>query len=128
MRQTQILIVEPDLFLADLYAKYLEQEGFIVEVQYSAQSAINSIDSFVPDIIVIELQMAGHGGYELLYELRSYPEWQKIMVILNTFVPRQVVNLDSKIMKQLDISAYLYKPATKLVDLKNCIDDCVIAV
>jgi CheY-like chemotaxis protein len=128
MRQTQVLIIEPDLVLADIYEKYLTSEGLIVDVQHSAQDAINAIDSFTPDIIIIEIQMAGHGGYEFLYELRSYPEWQNIPVIINTLVPKNALNLESKIMKQLDVSFYLYKPTTKLSDLKDSINSRLITV
>jgi two-component system phosphate regulon response regulator PhoB len=70
-----ILLIEPDRLLAEIYQRALSSEGHNVVVCAGAQSAILSADQSTPDLVILELQLVEHSGIEFLYEFRSYSEW-----------------------------------------------------
>jgi DNA-binding response OmpR family regulator len=82
---SQILLIEPDIVLANIYTKALTHEGYRVVVAGDAQAAISLADKSKPDLIIMEIQLVSHNGIEFIYELRSYPEWQDIPIIIQSF-------------------------------------------
>jgi DNA-binding response OmpR family regulator len=125
---TKILLIEPDILLAQSYAKALEVNGYDVSLATTAQSAITVCDKINPGAIVMELQMANHNGIEFLYEFRSYPEWQDIPVIVLSMIPPVEFKVNSVLWKELSIKDYLYKPHTTLSKLVDSIQSLVPAV
>lgn len=120
----QILLVEPDRRLAEIYSRALTGAGHEVMVSSGAQAAILAADRARPDLVLLELQLIEHSGIEFLYEFRSYPEWQDIPVLIHTSVPvgefadsRQILG------KELGVEVYLYKPRTSLSRLIGSVRD-----
>jgi DNA-binding response OmpR family regulator len=118
-----ILFIEPDHILGNIYKDYFISKGFKVLVCNDGQRAINTIDKEKPDIIILELQLTAHNGFEFLYELRSYTEWFSIPVIVNTLIPKSRTKLDESSLKGLGVVGYLYKPATSLEKLSSYIEN-----
>ncbi len=118
-----VLLVEPDKILGATYKHALQSAGYKIAVQAHAQTAIHSVDKQKPKVIVTELQLAEHNGVEFLYELRSYPDWQNIPVIILTSVPPNDSGLSSEAQKQLNIVRYCYKPATTLTNLIEYVNE-----
>jgi chemosensory pili system protein ChpA (sensor histidine kinase/response regulator) len=109
----KVLLIEPDIVLARLYASILSDKGFQVTVVNEAQLAITTIDEQCPDVILLELQLPHHNGVEFLYELRSYPEWKTIpVIVLADMTPDKTVSANA--WRHLGVSAYYYKPASTL--------------
>lgn len=124
-----ILLIEPDKLLADIYRQALEGAEHSVRMTASAQSAVFSADEIRPDVIVLELQLINHSGLEFLYELRSYPEWQDIPVIINSYVPAGEFAGSWRLLKrQLNIAAYHYKPLTSLQTLLRSIANTQVSM
>jgi len=114
-----ILLVEPDYFLGNIYKRALENADNEIIWAKSAQQAVALADENKPDIVVLELQLPKHNGIEFLYEFRSYPEWQNVPVILHT-----LASYSSNLMKSfndLGVLDYLYKPATSLKQLTDSV-------
>ncbi|MGH7195666.1 MAG: response regulator [Candidatus Saccharimonadales bacterium] len=124
-KRTKILLVEPDKFLAEAYQKALAAAGYDVVLATGAQDAIHEADQQTPDLIILELQMAGHNGLEFLYEFRSYPEWQRVPVIINSLVPPTETDENIVFWDYLNISAHLYKPRTTLSQLIYAAENCL---
>ncbi len=81
---TKVLLVEDDAWLAELEAGSLQQEGFTVHTVAHGFDAIEAIDSFVPEVIILDVLLAGTTAFSLLHELQSYQDTGKIPVILCT--------------------------------------------
>ncbi len=122
-----ILVVEPDRVLAATYQAALGGAGYSVAVQTSAQAAVHSVDVQNPRLIITELQLAEHNGVEFLYELRSYPDWQNIPVIVLTSVPPAETRLRSTVQRELGIVRYCYKPHTRLERLVQTAQEILAA-
>lgn len=118
-----VLLLEPNKLLAGTYQVALERAGHTVTCSGGAQEAIHALDAGEAEIIVLELQLRGHSGIEFLYELRSYPEWQRIPTILHTFVGMESLELQQKQFDLLGVTHYLYKPATSLRQLVRAVDE-----
>ncbi|MBP9761875.1 response regulator [Candidatus Saccharibacteria bacterium] len=112
-----IVLVEPDAILAQSYAAALEEKGYHVVSVRSAQSAIEAADLDRPRAAIINLEIARHNGVELLYEFKSYAEWQSVPVIL--LVSQLNHDLaDSDLLKsELGVRAVLVKTRMTLDDL-----------
>jgi two-component system KDP operon response regulator KdpE len=121
-----VLLIEPDKLLADTYASALTAVGHQVVVRAGAQAAVTAADEKTPDLVILELQLVNHSGLDFLYEFRSYPDWQQIPIIINTFVPLSEFNDSLEILnKELNISKYLYKPKSNLRQLIRTLTSCL---
>jgi DNA-binding response OmpR family regulator len=121
-----ILLVEPDLVLGEVYQQSLEAQGHQVVWQRTSAEAVQALDVQKADLVVTELQLPVHNGMEFLYELRSYSDWQHIPVIIHSSLPAERV-VGGLTYSELDIKQYLYKPTTKLVDLNDAVNATLIA-
>ncbi len=117
-----ILLIEPDFVLSQIYSKFLKSRGHKVDITDSAGSSIEILEETSVDIIIIELQIAKHNGIELLHEIRSYTEWQNIPVIVNSFIPTEIIGINDKLFREFNIVGYLYKPITSLDNLLDSIE------
>ncbi|HSX44578.1 MAG TPA: response regulator [Candidatus Saccharimonadales bacterium] len=113
----KILIIEPDRRLGKIYHSSLSNLGYQVNHRLSAEAALKIMDLEIPDLIIIEPQLVKHGGFEFLYELRSYQDWQAMPVIINSFIPVEVLKYMHAALDQLGVVRQLYKPDTTLKQL-----------
>lgn len=116
-----IIVVEADRTLGRLYQQAISDDGHTVQLLHDAQAAISAIDEQRPALIVLDIMLGEHNGVEFLYELRSYPEWDGIPVILHTVVPSSHPGLGHYWWSQLGIVSYLYKPNTSLQQLRQAV-------
>jgi len=112
-----ILLLEPNRLLANQYKGYLENEGHKVIWKLNAQTGIGAADEQKPDVVIVELLLAGHSGVEFLYEFRSYSDWVNVPVILMSSVVQSAAGLSDGALQELGVNAYLYKPELSLEQL-----------
>jgi DNA-binding response OmpR family regulator len=112
-----IILIEPDHIIAWQYKLYLESLDYTVSICKDAQAAITAADKNRPSLVILELLLATHSGIEFLHEFRSYSEWRRVPIILLSNVPRHELPIDTYLLHNLGVSAYLYKPATSLKKL-----------
>lgn len=114
-----ILLIEPNHLLAKTYVTALEYAGHSVRWQTNAGDAVLDADAERPSVVILEPQLSGHSGIEFLYEFRSYPDWQGVPVILQSFIPDHLSRGQKQVLGIVD---YLYKPATSLQRLTQTIN------
>lgn len=78
----QILIVEDDEHEAMLYREEFEDEGYEVRVATEADAALEAVRERRPDLVVLDINMPGKDGLDLLRELMGID--RKLPVVLNT--------------------------------------------
>lgn len=121
-----ILLLEPDAILANLYIQAFQHVGHSVRRTVSAQDAVFQVDELRPDVVIVELQLVAHSGIEFLYELRSYHEWQHIPVVIHSCIPPTEFADSSNLLRdKLGVSSFLYKPHTSLQTLLRTISEIV---
>lgn len=121
-----ILMLEPDALLGNMYREVSEHSGHTFRRVVSAQQAVYAVDEREPDVIITELQLVAHSGIEFLYELRSYAEWQHIPVVIHSLVPPCEFDDSMQLLRNmLGVRLYLYKPHTTLQMLLRAVRDVV---
>lgn len=78
----KIMWVEDDSFLSDIIARKLATEKCILVHTKDAEGALASLQTEVPDVILLDVLLPGMSGFELLSKLKSDPKLKGIPVIL----------------------------------------------
>lgn len=82
MKMSKILVAEDDFFLANAYRVKLAKAGFEVKIARDGQETIDSLSTFIPDLIILDLIMPVKDGFTALSEIKANDAWQKIPVIV----------------------------------------------
>ena len=82
--QTHVLLVEDDAFLAEIYQKKFEMEGFRVSVSVNGEKGLADARKKLPDIILLDILLPKLDGFAVLKALKSDEATKKIPVILLT--------------------------------------------
>ena len=77
----RLLIVEDEKQICDMVAKSLYAAGYEVDTSYDGKEALESILSENYDLIVLDLNLPGMDGMELLKELRKYNDETKVLIL-----------------------------------------------
>ena len=78
----KILVAEDDKFLANAYRVKLSKAGYEIKVASDGQEAIESLETFIPDVILLDLIMPVKDGFAVLEELKKNDKWKNIPVIV----------------------------------------------
>jgi DNA-binding response OmpR family regulator len=65
-----VLVVDDDPVVSDVVRRYLEQDGFEVALEGDGISALKAVDTYRPDLIVLDLMLDGIDGLEVCRRLR----------------------------------------------------------
>ena len=77
----KILIVEDEKALCDSIASYLRQEDFICDSAENYQQAINKIESFDYDCILLDITLQDGNGLDILKELKKNNKSDGVLII-----------------------------------------------
>lgn len=101
----KILLVEDELFLANLTMKQFKQHNITIENEYDGNIALERIKSEFFDVVILDIMLPGLDGYSILKEARaSGVETPIIMTSAKSSVADKVKALD------LGADDYLTKP------------------
>ena len=78
----KILIIEDDNWFADTLSSLLSSKGFETQVSPHVVAAIKDVDEFKPQIIIVDLLLAGSTAFTLLNEFQSHSDLADIPVIV----------------------------------------------
>ena len=67
----KILIVDDDENIAELISLYLTKECFETKIVYDGESALLQLDTFRPNLILLDLMLPGIDGYQVCREIRK---------------------------------------------------------
>lgn len=106
-----------------LILKTALRDDYDVSVASSGSEALEEVENFRPDVIILDMMMPGMDGLEVLEKLRANPETESIPVIFLTGVSDK-----KKIREALDkgTSHYITKPFNHhdlLTKVKMALDD-----
>ena len=101
----RLLIVEDEKNLCDTIAKNLYDAGYEVDTSYDGNNALDCILSEDYDLIVLDLNLPGTDGMDILKELRKKNEETKVIILsAKSQIADKVAGLDA------GANDYLEKP------------------
>ena len=103
----KILVVDDETEIADLIEVYLKNENYTVFKFYTAQEALNCIETTPIDLAILDIMLPDRDGLSLVKDLRNHKETAKIPIIM---VTAKTSEMDK--VKGLDQGAddYMTKP------------------
>jgi PAS domain S-box-containing protein len=81
----RILAVDDEPDMLDLITYVLQDFGAEVTAATTATTALEYLVQFKPDILISDLSMPGGDGYELVQQVKSYPEGQIPAIALTAY-------------------------------------------
>lgn len=108
----RVMVVEDDVALARLLVEELVSEEYEARCWGSAESALDEIDQFEPDLVVSDLQLPGASGLSFLEQLRTrHAAPATLMISAYGTVDQAVAALkagaDNFLTKPLDMDHFL---------------------
>jgi len=76
----RVLIADDEQVIANTLAIILNQSGFEARAVYSGESAIETLDTFQPNMLISDVIMAGMTGIEAAIKIRSRLPQCKILL------------------------------------------------
>lgn len=132
----RVLIVDDDNNIAELVSLYLTKECFETMIVGDGESALTAVESFNPNLILLDLMLPGIDGYQVCREVRAKSQTPIIMLSAKGEIFDKVLGLelgaDDYIEKPFDskelvarVKAVLrrYKPAVSVPEVTS--DKCV---
>ncbi len=83
-RGVHVLLVDDEDTLRKVMRDLLERDGFDVSEARDGVEALDQADKGAPDIIVLDLNLPGLSGYDVLQRLRAHPATAKTPVVVLT--------------------------------------------
>lgn len=77
-----VLVVDDDRSMRWVLQKAIEQVGYTVLTDSSAESALKRLDIMQPSVLITDIRMTGMDGFELLASARN--RWPDLPVIIIT--------------------------------------------
>jgi two-component system, OmpR family, response regulator MprA len=100
----RILVVEDDVAIADVLRRTLRQEGHEVRSAEDGVEALELAESFVPDLVILDLGLPKLDGVEVCRRLRAESDAPILILTARTDTDDRVEGLDS------GADDYLVKP------------------
>lgn len=89
----RVLVVDNDPAILDVMEEILEYEGFEVKTYSDTDNIFNCINSFNPDIILIDYILNGINGGELCAQIKKSPETSHLPVIIISAYSKVLLSL-----------------------------------
>ncbi|MDG1849687.1 MAG: response regulator transcription factor [Flavobacteriales bacterium] len=103
----RILLVDDEKDILEFLSYNLKKEGFEVSTCQDGQSALNMLDEFKPNLIVLDVMMPGMDGIETCEHIRSNTIYDNILI---TFLTARSEDYSQVAGLEAGADGYIHKP------------------
>ena len=103
---TKIAIIEDDPVISQMYRMKFEADGFDVQLANDGKKGVALVENFLPDLILLDLQMPEMSGDEALSVIRKSAWGKDIPAIILTNLGEEEA---PKTLRKLGIHSYIVK-------------------
>lgn len=111
MRPASLLIVDDDPDNFDVIDTLLSDQDYELHYADSGSKAIDNLEMFQPDLLLLDVMMPGLSGIDVCRQIRELPKWSSLPIIM-------VTALDSKLSLANCLAAgaddFITKPLSRL--------------
>lgn len=115
----KVLVVDDEQGICDLLCRFLKSRGYEAAYAKDGDSALEMVESFRPNLVLLDIRMPGLSGMEILQILKeSHPKLGVIMVTgvddRDTGIASLGLGADDYITKPLDMDRLALAISVKL--------------
>jgi two-component system alkaline phosphatase synthesis response regulator PhoP len=99
----KVLIADDEKNIVTALEFLLQRRGYETRVATNGDEALSEVESFAPDLVLLDIMMPRKSGYEVCQRMRSRPEWRHIKIIMLSAKGRDV-----EVSKGVSLGADLY--------------------
>ena len=114
--KSRILIADDNPTNVELLEAYLSDIDCAIEVAVDGQDTLKKVDTFKPDLILLDVMMPKLSGFEVCKQLKSKPVTRRIMVLMVTAL-NELGDIERAVNAGTD--DFLSKPVNKLELVKR---------
>ena len=84
MEKIKVLLADDEPDIVEVMAKKVNEDGYEVVIAYNGEDAWHKIQSELPDVILLDINMPGMTGFDVLRALRQNPpsaKWVPVIII-----------------------------------------------
>ena len=78
----QVLVIDDDVIVNNLIRKFLEREGYQVEIAQDGYEGFKMAEKMLPQIIILDVRIKGMSGWDFLKRLKEHPNLKNIPVVV----------------------------------------------
>jgi two-component system phosphate regulon response regulator PhoB len=107
MAKERIFVVEDEAPIQELLRFNLERKGYRVKVVGSGEEALEVVNDWLPDLVLLDIMLPGTDGLEVCKQIKAAPQTRRIPVIMLT-----ALGEEADIVAGLELGAddYVTKP------------------
>ncbi|MEN9647621.1 MAG: hypothetical protein RLY57_425 [Candidatus Parcubacteria bacterium] len=126
-KKIQIMLVDDDPFLLDMYGLKFKNKGYDVVAHLKSEDALNQLKEGVsPDVIILDVIMPKLDGISMLKQIRDnkYAPQATVVMLTNQSQPEDVeraeeFGIDGYIVKALTIPSEVVDQVQKIYNKKH---------
>lgn len=111
INEPSILVVDDQPENFDTIEALLHDQDYQLYYASSGQEAIDSLDIFQPDLILLDVMMPGLNGIEVCRKIKALPQWQTVPIVMVTALTSKE-DLDQCIQAGAD--DFISKPVNRI--------------
>ena len=116
MAESRILIADDNQANCELLEAYLAEVACDVAMAVDGQDTLDKVDSFKPDLILLDIMMPKLNGFEVCKKIKEDPERRRIMILMVTAL-NELGDIERAVAAGTD--DFLSKPVQKIELLKR---------
>jgi len=118
-----ILLVEDDPFLIDIYSHKFKKEGLGVEVIQDGEKVLESLNKKMPDILLLDIVLPGIEGWEVLRKIREESKFKNLkIIILSNLGQKEEVEKGLKLGADKYLIKAHYTPSEVVDEVKKVLE------
>jgi len=117
--QKNILIVEDDDLIAQMYLASLTHSSFHVELQKDGMAGWETMQKYVPDLVILDFMMPKLNGLEVLSKMRTDARLKNVPVVMMSSL---MADVDKQRAMEAGATAYWVKKEVNMSDFENRIN------
>jgi DNA-binding response OmpR family regulator len=115
-----IILVEDDPFLLDIYITKFKEAGFNIEVIKEGQKVLETLKKKLPDLLILDIVLPDVDGLEVLKEIRSQDAFKNLpIIILSNLGQKQEVKKGLEMGATKYFIKANYKPSELVEEIKK---------
>lgn len=120
----KILIIEDEVFIADLYARQLTKAGYLVKTEGDGTAGLNTLMQETFDLLLLDIMLPGINGLEVLKQWKQKnPNSSMIVLLLTNLGQDTVIKQGFELGAQGYLIKAAYTPDQVLSEVKKALEE-----